>query len=163
MTRTPASFEVRTLLEDLLGRTVDVGTTAPWLPAAAEPATVAVYADDASRLRSAVVADMFFSAYAATAIALLPGHHARRAIEERTLCRDLRENLTEVLEICAAPQNGPGVPHTTLHRVHHAGERVDPRTAALAAAVGRRLDLTVFVAGYGRGRLSFVTADLPAT
>jgi hypothetical protein len=159
MARTPAVLEIRTLLTDLLSRTVDVGATAPWSPGRGEPATFAVYVDDALRIRSAVVADLSFSAYAATAIALLPNHHARTAIEERGLCQELRENLTEVLDICAAPQNGDCVPHTRLYQVHHAGDAVDREVTVLGAAVGRRLDLAVRISGYGQGRLSFVGVE----
>ncbi|MDX6325122.1 MAG: hypothetical protein QOK15_1476 [Nocardioidaceae bacterium] len=159
MARTPVLLEVRTLLQDLLARSVDVTATSPWSPEPAEPATFAVYVDDSLRIRSAVVADLPFSAYAATAIALLPGEHARCAIAERTLSRELRENLTEVLDICASPQNGECVPRTTLYQVHHAGDPVSRRVAVLGAVVGRRLDVAVRIAGYGTGRLSFVAVD----
>src|SRR5690242_2298862 len=102
MARTPSVLEVRTLLSDLLSRTVDVGVTSPWSPMREELATYAVYADDTLGIGSVVMADLPFSAYAATAIALLPTHHARTAIEGRRLCPELRENLAEVLDICAA-------------------------------------------------------------
>jgi hypothetical protein len=159
MARTPAVMEIRTLLSDLLSRAVDVGLTAPWCPGRGEPATFGVYVDDSLRIRSAVVADLPFSAYAATAIALLPKRHARAAIEERGLCQELRENLTEVLDICAAPQNGDRVPPTRLYRVHHAGDALDRDVTVLGAAAGRRLDLAVRISGYGQGRLSFVGVE----
>jgi hypothetical protein len=150
---------VRTLLSDLLARQVDVTAAAPWSPDQGEPSTFALYADDALRIRSAVVADLAFSAYAASAIALLPVHHARSAIMARRLSEELRENLDEVLDICAGPQNGECVPRTTLYQVHHAGEPVSRRVAVFGAVLGRRLDLTVCISGYGRGRLSFVGVD----
>lgn len=159
MARTPAVAEVRSLLEDLLSRRVDVSPTQPWSPAPDEPATFAVYADDSLRIRSVVVADLPLSAYAATSIALLPADHARVAVDERRLSCELRENLDEVLDICAAPQNGGGVPRTTLYCVHHAGDRLSRDVEVLAAVVGRRLDLAVRISGYGRGRLSFVAVE----
>lgn len=161
MTRTPAVLEVRVLLQDLLARRVEVSATAPWSPASREPATFAVYVDDTLRIRSAVVADLPLSAYTAASIALLPAHHARMAIAERRLCQELRENLTEVLDICAAPQNGGCAPRTTLYQVHHAGDRLPRDVEVLGAAVGRRLDMAVRISGYGRGRLSFVGVERP--
>jgi hypothetical protein len=161
MARTPSLFQARTLLSDLLSRAVDVGVTPPWSPGPEELATFAVYVDDSLRIGSVVVADLPFSAYAATAIALLPNHHARTAVGGRGLCGELRENLAEVLDICAAPQNGEGVPRTRLYRVHHAGDAVPREVAVLGAAVGRRLDLAVRISGYGQGRLSFVGVTPP--
>ncbi len=144
------------LLEDLLARPVEVYVATPWTPDPDEEATFAVYADVSLRVRSTVMADLALSAYLGSSIALRPVHHARRAITGRQLTDELRENLDEVLDICAAPQNGGSIPRTTLYRVHHAGENRPDWVARLGAVVGRRLDLVVRISGYGAGRLSFV-------
>ena len=155
MIRTPAPLEVRVLLEDLLTRPVDVYVATPWTPDPDEEATFAVYADDCLRVRSTVMADLALSAYLASSIALLPVLHARCAITGRRLTEELQENLDEVLDICAAPQNGGCIPRTTLYRVHHVGDARPDWVAALGAVVGRRLDVVVRISGYGAGRLSF--------
>ena len=156
MIRTPAPHEVRVLLEELLARPVEVYVASPWTPDPDEETTFGVYADDSLLVRSTVMADLAFSAYLAASIALLPVQHARSAISERRLSQELRENLHEILDICAAPQNGGCIPRTTLYRVHHAGDPRPDWVAALGAVVGRRLDLVARISGYGAGRLSFV-------
>jgi hypothetical protein len=156
MARIPLPLEVRTLLEVLLDRPVEVAWSAPWLPADDEQATFAVYVDDTLLLRSLVVVDLPLSAYLGAAIGLLPVHWPRQAVAARSLCEELQENLDEVLDICAAVQNAEGLPHTTLYRVHHVRADLPDYVRPLAAVLGHRSDLTVRIAGYGSGRLSFV-------
>jgi hypothetical protein len=77
-------------------------------------------------------------------------------VKERSLDPTIQENLYEVLNICAALYNVDGAAHMKLHQVHHVGASVAPQVQALSAVLGRRLDLSVEIAGYGKGRLSFV-------
>src|SRR3712207_3867262 len=100
MSRIPAPLQVRTLLEVLLDRPVEVSWSAPWLPVEDEEATFAVYVDDTLLLQSLVVVDLPLSAYLAAAIGLLPVHWPRQAVAGRWLCEELQENLDEVLDIC---------------------------------------------------------------
>lgn len=156
VTHLPVPFQVRTLLEELFGRAVDVRPSAPWAPLNGEPGTFALYIDDHFAVRAVGVCDVRFSAYAGAAIALTPPAIAETAVTERTLDQTMQENLYEVLNICAALYNVDGAAHMKLHQVHHVGESVTPQVQALSAVLGRRLDLTVDIAGYGTGRLSFV-------
>ncbi len=152
----PVPYQVRTLLEDLFGRPVEVKPAPPWAPLNGEPGTLAVYVDDNYTVRTLGVCDLRFSAYAGAAIGLVPRAAAHRAVRERWLDRDTQENLEEVLEICVALYNVDGAPHMRLHHVCHVGTEVAPQVRAMSAVVGRRLDLTVGIGGYGTGRLSFV-------
>jgi hypothetical protein len=152
----PVTYDVRTLLEELFGRSVSVKQGPPWAPLNGEPGTVASYVDPRYVLRALVVCDVRFSAYAGAAIGLVPQRAAEAAVKERSLGQNLQENLHEVLDICAALHNVGSAPHLKLHRVHHVGPEVPRHLQALSAVLGRRLDLTVHIAGYGGGRVSFV-------
>ena len=149
-------YEVRTLLDELFGRPVEVKPGAPWAPLNGEPGTFALYVDDSLVVRALGVCDVRFSAYAGAAIGLVPPATAETAVKERSLDPTIQENLYEVLNICAALYNVDGAAHMKLHQVHHVGASVAPQVQALSAVLGRRLDLSVEIAGYGTGRLSFV-------
>jgi hypothetical protein len=155
-THLPVPYEVRTLLDELFGRPVEVKPGAPWAPLNGEPGTFALYVDDSLVVRALGVCDVRFSAYAGAAIGLMPPATAQTAVTERSLDPTMQENLYEVLNICAALYNVDGAAHMKLHQVHHVGTPVAPQVQALSAVLGRRLDLSVEIAGYGSGRLSFV-------
>ena len=149
-------MQVRDLLATLLARDVEVGPAAPLAPGPRRPATIGVYVDDLLRIAAVVCADLPLSARAAAALGLLPATVADEAIATRTLDEGLRENLHEVFNVTASLLDGPGADHVRLHAVHPAGGPLpdDPRARALT--LGRRLDLSVDVGGYGPGRLSVV-------
>lgn len=152
----PPAKPVRDLLEDLLGRDVDVRPGAPLSPEHDRSTTVAVYVDDALQLRLVGVADLAFSAYAGAAIGLVPAGAAQAAVEDRLLPSNIQDNLYEVLNICAALLNAEGLPHVKLHTVHFPGATPPHQVLSVACTLGRRLDLEVDIAGYGTGRFSLV-------
>lgn len=156
MAHVPAPIDVRTLLEELLGRPVSVDVGVPWAALGAELGTIGVYVDDSLVIRSVVLCDLPFSAYAGTAIGLMPASAATEAISEKVLPDTVQENLYEVLNISASLQNVDGAPHIRLYQVHHIGGPTPPEVAALGAVLGQRLDLRVAVGGYGEGRFSVV-------
>ena len=155
-THLPVPYDVRTLLEELFGRPVEVRPGAPWAPLGGEKGTFALYVDDQSGVRAVGVCDLRFSAYAGAAIGLMPAHIAEAAVSDGVLDQMAQENLYEVLNICAALYNVEGATHLKLHQVLHVGADVAPQVQALSAVLGRRLDLLVDINGYGSGRLSFV-------
>ena len=155
-THLPVAFQVRTLLEELFGRPVEVKPGPPWAPLNGEPGTFALYVDDSYVVRAIGVCDVRFSAYASAAIGLMPPATAETAVKERALDTTSQENLYEVLNICAALYNVEGATHMKLHQVHHVGTSVAPQVQALSAVLGRRLDLSIDIGGYGTGRISFV-------
>ena len=155
-THLPVPFEVRTLLDELFDRPVEVKPAPPWAPLNGEPGTFALYVDDSLVVRALGVCDLRFSAYAGAAIGLVPPAGAEAAVTARAVDQTLQENLYEVLNICAALYNVEGAAHMKLHQVHHVGADVAPQVQALSAVLGRRLDLSVEITGYGTGRLSFV-------
>ncbi len=155
-THLPVPYQVRTLLEELFGRSVEVKPGPPWAPLGGEKGTFALYVDDRLAVRAVGVCDLRFSAYAGAAIGLVPPAAAEAALAEGAVDENTQENLYEVLNICAALYNVEGAPHMKLHDVLHIGADVSPQVQALSAVLGRRLDLSVDIAGYGTGRISFV-------
>lgn len=154
--RVPVPKPVRDMLADLLGRNVDVSTTAPYAPQNGDAGTLAVYVDDATIVRAVVVADLPFSAYAGAAIGLVPAHAAEAALEEKLLPQTLEENLYEVLNISASLLNAEGMPHLRLYQMYAPGNLPPVEISNCVRSLGGRLDLAVEIQGYGGGRLSFV-------
>jgi hypothetical protein len=152
----PAPFQVRRLLEDLLGRDVQVAPSIPWAPTRPDDGAIALFVDDDLVPRTVAVLDARFSAYAGASIGLVPPHLARAALGNGELPPYLQENLQEVLNVVAALFNGEDTPHLRLYSVHHHGGDATLEVLALGGVLGHRLDLTVGIAGYGTGRLGLV-------
>jgi hypothetical protein len=144
------------MLEELLGRSVEVSPCAPWAPIGAEIGTIAVSVDDSLVVRAVGLCDLPFSAYAGAAIGLLPADVASEAVADKTVSPTIAENLYEILNIASALYNVDDHPHMRLYQVHHIGEPAPPEVQALGGVLGQRLDLSVRIAGYGEGRLSLV-------
>lgn len=155
-THLPSPKQVRDLLLDLLGRDVELGPAAPFAPAHNTPASFAVYVDDSLMIRALVAADLPFSAYAGGAIGLVPAAGTEAAVEDGALTETLAENLYEVLNIAASLFNVPEADHLRLHELHPAGAQVPPAVRAASFTLGRREDLWIDIAGYGKGALSMV-------
>ena len=119
-TELPPAKDVRDLLEGLLGRDADfsdgtrVGT--------ADVGIVAVYVDDALRMRALVGMDLPMAASAGAAIGLVPAGGAQAAVEDGELYPNLRDNVAEVLNVMAALFNVGDAPHLKLYSTHGAGE-----------------------------------------
>lgn len=155
-THLPSTMSIRELLDGLLGREVTLEPGAPLAPSAKTPTSIATYVDDSLQLRSLIVVDLPFGAYAGAALGLIPVGGASDAIESGSLPETMAENLYEVLNIAASLFNVAGAAHLRLYQVHHAGTPLPADILARALTLGRREDLKVEVAGYGAGRLSIV-------
>jgi hypothetical protein len=152
----PVPKQIKDLLEGLLGRDVTLAPAAPFAPGPRTPASVAVYVDDALRITALVACDLPLSAYAGAALGLVPIGGAEAAVEAGGLTETLSENLYEVLNIAASMFNEPGADHLRLHELHPAGEPLPPMVRAQSLTLGRREDVSLDIAGYGKGQLSVV-------
>ena len=94
---------------------------------------------------------------APAAPALLPKGGLEDAIDEGELSDMHLEVVYEVVNVAAALFNGGGVTHSKLYKLYAPGEAVPGDLAGLAAGFNR-IDLSVDVAGYGKGALSIVIA-----
>jgi hypothetical protein len=150
----PAVNGVRVLWEQLLGRDVTV------TPANAAPSgamTVAEFCDDRGRLRVLAVADLALTVWAGCALGLIPPGGAEDQIAEGSASASALDNFHEVLNVSTSLFNQDG-PHVRLTTLHAPGADLPAELAELARRSGDRRDLTVEIARYGTGRLSFVLA-----
>jgi hypothetical protein len=66
------------------------------------------------------------------------------------------ENFAELLNIGVSLLNHDGAPHVRLYGTHEPGELPPTDVLEPLRGLGRRLDLTVTIAGYGTGSISIV-------
>lgn len=152
----PHPKDVREMFEGLLGRDVDVAPGEPVVPTDVVLAGVGLYVEDNLTLAAAVAADLSLAAYAGAALGLLPPGRAQDAVAERDVSGGIWENFAELLNIGASLLNFEGAPHLRLYASLEPRMLPPADAGELLRGFGRRLDLTVKIAGYGSGALSIV-------
>ncbi|HSF26403.1 MAG TPA: hypothetical protein VLC50_02685 [Actinomycetes bacterium] len=153
----PTPKDVRDTLADLLGRDVDVAPCEAVVPSNEAPCTLAVFVDDAMTMSCVGVLDLPLSAWVGAAIGLVPAGGAADCVEVGELTPMVRDNLYEVLNVLSATLNKPGASHQKLYAMHEPGSLPPTDVSSWAKVVVGRIDLAVTVAGYGSGRLGFVS------
>ena len=152
----PHPKDVRDLFEGLLGRDVEVGPGDPVVPSDVTFAGVGLYVEDNLTLSGAVAADLALTAYAGAALGLVPVASANDQINARSLMGPTWENFAELLNIGVSMLNHDGAPHVRLYATHEPGELPQNDVLELLRGLGRRLDLTLTISGYGSGTISIV-------
>jgi hypothetical protein len=154
----PASLAVRNLLEDLLGRDVNVNPGDPLTADNLPTATIAIYTDNAQQIYGVLGLQLSLAANVGAALGLLPPGAAEDSIEEKQLFPNLAENVFELCNVLTSLLNREGAPHVKLYQVLYPGMSVPNDVRAHLLALGRRLDLTVEIARYGKGKFSLSLA-----
>ena|SRR5256885_11301099 len=154
----PASLSVRNLLEDLLGRDVTVNPAEPPVSKDLGRTVVAVYTDNSTKLAAVLGLELPLAAYAGAALGLMPAGGAQDCVEDGVLSPTLAENVTELCNILTTLLNQQGGPHVKLYKVYMPPEQLPNDAQAHLLALGNRIDLSVDVARYGKGRLSLALA-----
>jgi len=150
----PAALAVRNLFEDLLGRDVNVAQGDPMTAADLPTGVIAVYTDTAQQLYGVLGMQLQLAANVGAALGLLPPGAAEDSIEEKKLFPNLAENVFELCNVLTSLLNREGAPHVKLYQVIYPGMNLPNDARAHLLALGKRLDLTVEVARYGKGKLS---------
>jgi len=150
----PAALTVRNLFEDLLGRDVNVSPGDPMVAADLPTGAFAIYTDSSQQLYAVLGMQLALAANAGAALGLLPAGAAEDSIEEKTLSPTLAENVFELCNVLTSLLNREGAPHVKLYQVIYPGMNLPNDARAHLLALGKRLDLTVEVARYGKGKLS---------
>ena len=152
----PSTKRLRDLLEAQVDREVHVQPTvaaSPTLPGL----SFGIYVAGRLATHAIAVLDLAGAVYLGAARALVPVNVAATAVQERRLSPLLATNVRALLEqwseLFVLP---PGSPPVRLYQAVLPGETAPADVVSLAAAPGRRLDLTVSVHGYGDGGLSLV-------
>ena len=150
----PVALSVRNLFEDLLGRDVNVSPGDPMTAADLPTGVFAVYTDASQQLYAVLGLQLALAAHAGAALGLLPAGAAEDSIEEKTLFPNLAENVFELCNVLTSLLNREGAPHVKLYQVVYPGMALPNDARARLLALGKRLDLTVEVARYGKGKFS---------
>jgi hypothetical protein len=150
----PSRHAVRSVIEGLIGRDVDLSDGLPVPPKTTN--VVAAYVSDKLALQAVCVIDIEAAARLGGALALVPRGGVDDAIGERDLPQTLRDNCYEVLNVMASVFNVPGAPHVRLYEMYGPNQGVPGDVAAIAGLAGTRMDISLKVSGYGDGLMSIV-------
>jgi hypothetical protein len=154
----PIALSVRNLFEDLLGRDVNVSPGDPMTAADLPTGVFAVYTDAAQQFYAVLGMQLALAANAGAALGLLPAGAAEDSIAEKKLFPNLAENVFELCNVLTSLLNREGGPHVKMYQVIYPGMELPNDVRAHLLALGKRLDLTVEVARYGKGKLSLSLA-----
>ena len=154
----PGSLAVRQLFEDLLGRDCTVSPGDPLTTDDLSTATVAIYTDNAQQIYGVLGMQLALAANVGAALGLLPPGAAEDSIDEKQLFPNLAENVFELCNVLTSLLNVEGAPYVKLYQVVYPGMALPADARAHLLALGRRLDLTIEVSRYGKGRLSLSLA-----
>jgi hypothetical protein len=154
----PGSLAVRNLFEDLLGREVTVSPGEPISAPEVALTTSAIFTDNGQKIYAVMGLTLSLAANAGAALGLLPAGAAEDSIDEKQLFPNLAENVFELCNVFTSLLNREGAPHVKLHQVIYPNQELPADARAVLLALGRRLDLTVEVNRYGKGKLSLSLA-----
>ena len=154
----PGSLTVRNLFEDLLGRDCTVSPGDPLTADDLPTATVAIYTDSQQQLYGVLGMQLSLAANAGAALGLLPAGAAEDSVDEKRLSPALAENVFELCNVLTSLLNRDGGPHVKLYQVIYPGMPLPHDARAHLLALGRRVDLTIEVTRYGKGKFSLSLA-----
>jgi hypothetical protein len=150
----PSRHAVRSLIEGLVGRDVDVKDGDP---ISAKPSNlVAAYVTDKLQVSVVIVVDIECAARLGGSLGMLPRGGVDDAIKELDVSGLLRDNTYEVLNVLSAVFNVENAPHVRLYELYGPMGGVPSDVLALSQVIGSRMDLELNIAGYGVGHLSIV-------
>ena len=154
----PGSLTVRNLFEDLLGRDCNVAPGDPITADDLPTATVAIYTGSQQQIYGVLGMQLSLAANAGAALGLLPAGAAEDSIDEKRLSPSLAENVFELCNVLTSLLNRDGGPHVKLYQVIYPGMPLPNDARAHLLALGRRVDLTIEVTRYGKGKFSLSLA-----
>jgi hypothetical protein len=150
----PSRHSVRNLIEDLVGRDIELADGLP--PQSKSTNVVAVYVTDRLAVSAIAVIDLEGAARLGGALAMVPRGAVDDAIAERELTPALKDNCYEVMNVLSAVFNVRGAPHVRLYEMYGPGTNIPADVAALAGTTGSRMDVKLNISGYGSGLLSII-------
>jgi hypothetical protein len=154
----PVPKDVKDLFEDLLGRPISVSPAEPIRGADIPNTLVAVYVDPTTKIGAVIGLDFALTAFVGAAIGLIPAGGAEACIEDKEISKMIGENAIEVCNVLASLLNREGTTRLKLYNTFLPGNPPPNDAVAHLLALGRRLDLTVDVGGYGAGQIAIAYA-----
>jgi hypothetical protein len=154
----PPQDNVRRMLSDLFGRPVVVSRNPPLIRQATDKFTVAMFTKEDGVVGVVALADLQFTAYAGAALTMFPTPMAERQIENGEVDEMVLENFREIMNVCASQFNGANAAHVKLTELLRLPkDKLAPDVEAKLRRPVARLDFTVQIPNYGKGRLSFLS------
>lgn len=154
----PAQDDIRRLLSDLFGRPVVVSRNPPLIRQATEKFTISLFTREDATVGVVALADLAFTAYAGAALTMFPTPMAEKQIEGGQVDEMVFENFREIMNVCASLFNGANVAHVKLTGMQRLPqEKLTPALEAQLRKPVARLDFTVQIPNYGKGRVSFLS------
>lgn len=153
----PQQDAIRRLFSDLFGRPVVVSRNPPLIRQATDKFTVALFTKEDDSVGVVGLADLDFTAYAGAALTMFPTPMAERQIEMGQVDEMVFENFREIMNVCASQFNGGNGAHVKLTQLLRLPkDKLPPAVEAQLRRPAARLDFTVQIPNYGKGRLSFL-------
>ncbi len=150
----PSRQAVRSLVEDLTGRSTDLhdGVPVPTSP----HNLYAVYVNNRVQTAAVVVVDLALGCRMGGALGMLPKGGVDDAIDEKDMPEMMRDCCYEVLNVMASVFNVPGAQHVRLYELYGPAGQLPGDVKQFAETLGNRMDVRLSVAGYGDGLMSVV-------
>jgi hypothetical protein len=150
----PSRHAIRSLAEDLTGKPVSLADA---LPIPAKTTNVySVYVADRLAVAAVAVLDLEGAARLGGAIGTLPRGGVEEAITTRSLPDKMRLRTEKFLTALTPLFGGRSGQPVRLYQIVGPSAPVPADVAALAAAVGQRMDLRLQIGGYGEALLSVI-------
>lgn len=151
----PSRHAVRLLVEDLVGRSVEL-KDAPPMPAK-NTNIFAAYVNNKMAVSAVVVVNLELGARLGGALGMLPKGGVDDAIKERDFYPMLRDCCYEVLNVMASVFNVANAQHVRLYEMYGIGGQPVPNDVQhFATNMGNRIDVRLTIAGYGDGLMAVV-------
>lgn len=154
----PKISTVKSFLEDLLGKKVDVSKGNPLNPGPSAPVSIATYKDPEGAVVAACVVDLPLANYSGACLALLPPGVAKDNVRGRELPEFVFECLAEIYNIGARLFDDPDSPDVKLEQAYELQSALPEELKDAFRRPGARLDLNVDIQGYGAGQMSLLRA-----
>ena len=154
----PPQENIRRVLSDLFGRPVVVSRNPPLIRQVADKFTASLFTKEDGAVGVIGLADLDFTAFAGAALTMFPTPMAERQIEVGQVDEMVFENFREIMNVCASQFNSANVAHVKLTQMLRLPKDVLPPAVELQMRKPvSRLDFTVQIPNYGKGRLSFLS------
>ncbi len=116
----------------------------------------AVFIDDGGKRVTACVCDYKFAAFAGSALTRIPVGGAEDAATTGEFTDMMLSNLHEIMNICSRLFMNNTSPHLRLDTVYPSQDSVPDAARVMLDTCQQRIDYTVSIPGYGKGRVSFL-------
>ncbi|MCC7125875.1 MAG: hypothetical protein IT178_13570 [Acidobacteria bacterium] len=151
----PAMDDLRRIVAGMLGSMVRAEKGKAVAPRAGVSTVSAVYIDDTNEIVAVVALELDLAASLGAALTMIPARVAAEQVSRKQIDEMIFDNAREVLNVLTSALNRADGIHVRLATVHRTpAEPLPEAAAALVAAPGNRLDISLAVPNYGGGNAS---------